>query len=236
MMSQPFLHTTPDEILQDTTEEVVSIPLGDDNLRQFRITLPSSIDSLLDHPATHAAFNQDEYMPYWAELWPSAIMLGQKLAQQSWPNNMRVLEIGCGLGVSGLVALALGMDVIFSDYDAAALEFATRNARVNGFERFQTLLLDWRHPPGHLTVPLVLAADVIYETRNIAPLLRLLKAVLSDAGECWLADPDRPQKKEFQIALREEGFAFEAMPTVLDRPHKPVVEGTVYRVWKKGIR
>ncbi|MEO0351430.1 MAG: methyltransferase [Cyanobacteria bacterium P01_A01_bin.15] len=232
MTAQPFLHTTPSEILGDTVEQRVVIPFRGDISRQFRLSLPTNIDALLDHPATYEAFAQDEYMPYWAELWPSALMLGQALAQHVWPDNMagEVLDVGCGLGLSGLVALALGMQVVFSDYDAAALDFATRNARLNGFERFRTLLLDWRCPPDGLQVPLLLAADVIYEGRNIKPLVRLMDRVLSPAGECWLSDPDRPQRQEFQMVLTAQGFEFEALPMTLERPDCPTVQGTVYRI------
>lgn len=231
-MAKPFLHTTPDELLVETAERSITIPATNGKTLEFRIVLPTSVDPLLDHPATYAAFAQDEYMPYWAELWPSALLLGQSLTQQSWPENIQALEIGCGLGVSGLVALALGMDVIFSDYDAAALNFAARNARRNGFSRFTTLPLDWRYPPQELTVPLILAADVIYETRNIIPLLQLMKALLSPDGECWLSDPDRPQQKDFQTALSNEGFSFESMAATLERSHQPAVRGTVYRIWR----
>ncbi len=231
MMAQPFLHTTPGDALASTVEQLVVIPFRTGVSQQFRLVLPTSIDALLDHPATHEAFDQDEYMPYWAELWPSAIMLGQAIAQQSWPAEMTVLEVGCGLGLSGLVALALGMDVVFSDYDVTALDFAARNARINGFERFRTLPLDWRFPPQGLQVPLMLAADVIYEVRNIAPLIRLMATVLAVGGECWLSDPDRPYKQEFQSALRAQGFYFETITMALERSNQPTVQGTVYRIW-----
>ena len=234
MMVQPFLHTTPNDALVNTIEERIDILLPSGLSRQFRMFLPTSVDALLDHPATHAAFEQDEYMPYWAELWPSALMLGQEIAQHQWPVGLQVLEVGCGLGLSGLVALALGMDVIFSDYDVAALDFAARNARQNGFERFRTLPLDWRFPPHGLRVPMVLAADVIYEARNIQPLVGLMDVVLSTEGECWLADPDRPYKQDFQTALTDQGFEFEAMSRRLVRRDKPMVKGTVYRIWRIG--
>lgn len=235
---QPFLHTTPDEVLLDTAEQLVSVPFWEKGTRQFRLVLPTSIDVLLDHPATHDAFNQDEYMPYWAELWPSALMLGREIAQRTWPSDMKVLEVGCGLGLSGLVALALGMDVIFSDYDVAALDFAARNARLNGFDRFSLLPLDWRFPPDNLRVPLILAADVIYEERNIEPLIQLMSAVLTPDGECWLSDPDRSYKQRFQSALSTQGFRFEAHPVTLERAKQPTVQGTVYRIWapSAGVR
>lgn len=231
MAKGPFLHTTPDDVLDSTVAESVGIPFQD-GLRHFQVLLPTSIDPLLDHPATHAAFDQDEYMPYWAELWPSALMLGQEIAQRTWPCGLQALEVGCGLGLSGLVALALGMTVIFSDYDVAALRFAAQNAERNGFDQFSTLPLDWRHPPLDLQVPVILAADVIYEARNIIPLIDLMQGVLSPGGECWLADPDRPHRQTFQTALRSNDFEFEAMSRSLVRPGKPTVQGTVYRIWR----
>ena len=230
MTLQPFLHTTPDDVLSDTVEQCVVIPFPNGMSKQFRLVLPTSIDALLDHPATYDAFAKDEYMPYWAELWPSALMLGRAIAQRSWSKGMQVLEVGCGLGFSGLVALSLDMDVIFSDYDMAALEFAAKNARLNGFEQFRTLPLDWRCPPVNFQVPLLLAADVIYEARNIEPLIQLMGKVLVPGGECWLSDPDRPHKQEFQAALTTYGFEFEAMPMTLERLDKPAVQGTIYRI------
>jgi hypothetical protein len=41
---------------------------------------PKSTDQLLDHPDIHYAFAQDEYLPYWPELWPAARMLAEFLA------------------------------------------------------------------------------------------------------------------------------------------------------------
>lgn len=234
MTVRPFLHTTPDEALIDTVEQGVVIPFKGGITQTFRLVLPTSIDALLDHPATYEAFDQDEYMPYWAELWPSALMLGRAIAQRTWPKELKVLEVGCGLGVSGLVALALGMDVVFSDYDVAALGFAARNARLNGFDRFCTLPLDWRCPPHGLQVPLILAADVIYEARNIKPLVGLMGTVLAPGGECWLSDPDRPYKQQFQTALKGQRFEFEAMSMRLERPEQVTVRGTVYRIWRKN--
>ncbi len=197
MHLQPFLHTTPAGALGKLIHQ--SVRIGD---KTFEIDYPGDADQLLDHPSTHSAFQADEYMPYWAELWPSAQMLGEALLQQDWPTGCTALEIGCGVGLPGIVALSLGMRVIFSDYDATAVEFAARNAVRNGFENFETLPLDWRFPPD-LQVPLILAADVIYEERNIAPLIAFIQAVLAPGGMCLISDPDRSTRGGFVYALKQ---------------------------------
>jgi predicted nicotinamide N-methyase len=226
--AEPFIHTTPAEAVTELRYESVTIGTA-----RFEIAYPGNTDHLLDHPSTHAAFDADEYMPYWAELWPSSYMLGEALlkqaAAQPWPPESTALEIGCGVGLPGIVALSLGLRVIFSDYDATALDFAARNAIANGFDNFETLPLDWRVPP-KLQVPLLLAADVIYEERNIAPLIALMQKVLAPGGVCLLSDPDRSTKGGFCFALQQAGLIFERYPMSAPGPEKRVVKGTVYKI------
>lgn len=220
----PFLHTTPADALGTLVHKAVTV-----GKKTFKITYPGDADRLLDHPSTHLAFNTDEYMPYWAELWPSAQMLGEALLQQVWPTGATALEIGCGVGLPGIVALSLGMHVIFSDYDATAVEFAAKNALDNGFDDFETLPLDWRVPPD-MQVPLMLAADVIYEERNIPPLIGFIQTVLAPGGICLLSDPDRSTRGGFCYALRQAKLTFTQQPTVADGPEGRQVKGTVYRI------
>lgn len=225
---QPFFHATPTEAVLQLTQR--SLTVGD---RTFQIFYPGNADRLLDHPSTHEAFDADEYMPYWAELWPASQMLGEALVKQaaepSWPAGSTALEIGCGVGLCGIVALSLGLHVIFSDYDTTAVEFAANNAEANGFDNFEILPLDWRVPP-EIKVPLLLAADVIYEERNIAPLVALIQAVLTPDGMCLLSDPDRSTRGGFCFALKQAGLAFTRYPMTAPGPDNRVVQGTVYRI------
>lgn len=230
--NQPFLHTTPAEAVSQLTHR--SVVVGD---RTFKIAYPGNADQLLDHPSTERAFNADEYMPYWAELWPASQMLGSALVdrQAELKNRFKpgatALEIGCGVGLSGVVALSLGYRVIFSDYDETAVDFAARNAISNGFNHFETLPLDWRTPPA-FQVPLLLAADVIYEERNVAPLIAFIQAVLMPNGLCFISDPDRSTRGGFRYALKRASLKFEKQKATAPGPNGRVVEGTVYRIWR----
>src|SRR5208337_2231673 len=114
----------------------------------------------------------------------------------------------CGLGLPGVVALFKGLRVTFSDYDATALRFAADNARINGFDDFRTLQMDWRFPPADLRVPVLLASDLIYELRNVEPLVNLVKHVLLPDGICLLTDQDRIPSYSLGETLSAEGFEF----------------------------
>lgn len=224
---QPVLHETPAEALTQVVHKTLVL-----EGRRFEICYPGNPDALLDHPATHAAFERDEYMPYWADLWPSAQVLSRALLQRDWKewqnsnsHPLKALEIGCGVGLPGIAALSLGFEVVFSDYDMAALDFVARNAAANGFEQFEMLGLDWRVPPD-FQVDLLLASDVIYEERNIEPLIRLIQVVLKPGGQCWLVDPNRPWQAQFRAALKRDGLSFTAVAMRHDRADNPPV-GTV---------
>ena len=223
--NEPFLHITPQEALGEY--QLRHVAIGD---RTFQIKYPGNADQLLDHPSTHKAFQSDEYMPYWAELWPASQMLAEVVLQQRrWPDNTTALEIGCGVGLSGIAALSLGMHVIFSDYDATAVDFAARNAQANGFTNFETLPLDWRYPPS-LQVPLILAADVIYEERNIAPLVNFIRTVLAPDGLCLLSDPDRSTKGGFRYALKQAKLKVTRQKMTAIGTRDRTVSGTVYHI------
>ncbi|MCS7045831.1 MAG: protein N-lysine methyltransferase family protein [Gemmataceae bacterium] len=196
----------------------------------FVIQRPSETDKLLDLPPVESAFRLDEYLPYWADLWPAARMLAKVVAKEPWPLGLEALELGCGLGLVGIVALARGLRVTFSDYDLCALKFAADNARLNGFTEFETMPLDWRHPPANVQYPVILGSDLIYERRNVEPLVRLIRQALAPGGLCLLTDHDRIPAKCIRDALSDCGLTFEAKFVRAGEPGGRRWKGTLYRI------
>jgi predicted nicotinamide N-methyase len=216
---------TPLEAIDDIVTDKVII-----EARTFTIKRPANGDTLLDHPAVRAAFAADEYMPYWTDLWPAARMLAKAILRGSWPPGTAALEVGCGLGLPGIAALARGLRVTFSDCDGTALKFAAANAQANGFADFKTLQLDWRHPPACLSAPLILASDLIYEIRNVEPLVNLIKLVLLPQGTCLLTDQDRIPSAQLKETLARENLKFTLQVMHAGEPGGRRVRGTLYRI------
>jgi predicted nicotinamide N-methyase len=217
------LPVTPLEAVGETVEEEVMLP-G----RTFRIRRPAEPDRLLDHPAVIAAHEQIGYMPYWCDIWPAARMLAKAILQADWPAQIEALELGCGLGLSGIAALAKGLRVTFSDYDATALHFAAENARLNGYSNFEMLQLDWNDPPAR-QFPLLIGSDLLYEERNVAPVVSLIQHMLGRDGVCLLTDQDRKPAPLLRATLTERGLHY---TTHLARAGEPGrrVKGTLYRI------
>lgn len=107
-----------------------------------------------------------------------------------------------------MTALACGARVTATDHYAAALDFARYNARANLGREPETRLLDWHAPgvEGLGPFDLVLAADVLYERRNVPALAALIPTLLAPGGEILLADPRRKDTPEFLERMREQGF------------------------------
>jgi len=199
----------------------------------FLIDRPDESDRLLDHPFVTNAFARDEYLPYWTDLWPAARMLAKVILREPWIPGIETLEIGCGLGLPGVAALAMGVRVTFSDYDATALRFAERNARLNGFDQLKLLQMDWRNPAEKLHFPIILASDLIYELRNVAPLVSLIKQVLVPDGLCLLTDQDRVHSQALRDTLSDEGMDYTVAAARAGEPGGKRVKGSLYRIRHK---
>jgi predicted nicotinamide N-methyase len=196
----------------DWVEETVMI--GDEPVHVLRPPLP---DALMDE----CALADDEFMPYWAELWPSGLALAREVAARTL-RGARVVELGCGLGVTSIAAARAGGRALATDWSDDALEATAANVAANG-AAVETARVDWRAPDELVArgpFELVLAADVLYEARNVELLLALLPRLVADRGEVWIADPDRPHAADFLARARSEGDwsvrsrALPAPPTV----------------------
>lgn len=195
---------------------------------EIYLSHPSKADGLLDLPEVHDAFAKDEYMPYWAELWPASRMLAKFIAAQTWQPGAVALELGCGLGLCGIVAMFRGLKVVFSDYDACSLRFASDNAIQNGQTNFETRLIDWRNPPNDWKVPVIFAADLVYEARNVGPLVHCIKHLLAPDGVCYLTDQDRRPAQLLRETLDSEKFQVTTKVMRAGEPNGRKWKGTLY--------
>jgi predicted nicotinamide N-methyase len=152
---------------------------------QLSLLRPVAPEALIDEDA----FAADEFLPYWAELWPAARALAAALPEVA---GLRVVELGCGLGVPSLVAAARGAHVTATDWADEAIRLLHENADRNGI-KLRAERRDWREP-WEDRFDLSLAADVLYERRNVEPLVDRLTR-LSPVSLLGLAG--RPYEQTF---------------------------------------
>jgi predicted nicotinamide N-methyase len=199
--------------------------------RTVRIAVPDDPDQLLTNPDVVALNRLHDYMPYWAYLWPGAYLLADCVAQESWTPGTRALEIGCGLGLAGLVGVASGLWVDFTDYDETPLRFVDRSLRENAFpeETGRAFCLDWR-TPGETTYPVILGADVLYENRLLPLVCDLIQTLLDPGGEALIAGPYRVATEGLEACLESRGLISTCEHVTTQIPEHGSFRGTLHRI------
>jgi len=180
---------------------------------------PVSADDLIDEDD----FDRDERLPYWAELWPSALALARHLSERNL-RGRRAIELGCGVGLPTITALARGAKVLATDHYEAALDFTAYNARTNLDLEPEVSVLDWRVPDigGIGKFDMVFAADVLYERKNAAALADLVPQLLEPGGEAIFADPRRDEAPVFLEAIKGLGFEDATEEIIVEQPLRGV--------------
>lgn len=182
-----------------------------------RIALPGADVELMRPPDAEAliseeSFEHEEFLPYWAELWASAVALAHDVSMRSL-RGKRTLELGCGLGLPSIAAALAGGRVLATDWSPDAIEATAANAERNGAV-VETLRCSWAEPePLVERAPwqLVLASDVLYEARNVDQLLDLLPRLVDETGLVLLADPGRVPAERFLRAAEEQGWTIRSI-------------------------
>ncbi|MBA3262872.1 MAG: 50S ribosomal protein L11 methyltransferase [Thermoleophilaceae bacterium] len=173
----------------DSIEERIALPVG-----EVALTRPRDAEALL----SEEGFENEEFLPYWAELWTSAVALAHDVARRSL-RGAGVLELGCGLGLPSIAAALAGGRVLATDWSADAVRAVAANAALNEVA-VETARVSWREPDAILErAPwrYVIASDVLYEPRNAEQLLELLPRLVDRKGRVLIADPGRRPAEEF---------------------------------------
>lgn len=193
--------------------------------------------------AARATIAEGAHLPYWALLWPSGLALAQALLEEpAAVRGRRTLELGCGLGSTAAVVAALGARLTVSDLFPDALLFAAYNTQRHTGCVLHRLLLNWRTIAGRAALlasapyETLLAADVLYEDDDIAPLLALAPALLAPEGTFWLAEPGRKSSRAFVSAALAR--AWPHSETAYERawpPDNDAVRVCVHRFMLHGV-
>lgn len=179
------------------------------------IEKPRDPDDLI----SEADFVRDERLPYWADLWPSAIVLASYIEERLRVAKTegaatgggavpRAFELGCGLGLVTVAATRAGYQVTATDYYEDALLFAARNTQRATGQMPDVRMVDWRALPADLgRADLVLAADVLYE-KDYGPLVaQVIKRLLAPDGRAFIADQGRLAMGSFLAEAESIGLS-----------------------------
>jgi predicted nicotinamide N-methyase len=165
------------------------------------------------------------HLPYWAELWDSAMGLSLVLERRAidWiPEATNVLDLGCGMGLSGTSAAALGAkDVLFADLEAPALLFARLNSLPSA-PRVRARRTDWRRDDLGEQFDLILGADILYERKQWEHIEPFWRKHLAPNGSILLGEPGRPTGDVFPEWIRARGWSLTPLEQPVPTRERPI--------------
>lgn len=185
-------------------DELDTLPLVTHDLvcagRSWQIEAVADQDALLDLSDRFTAF------PYGLLLWESALALSDVLADGPGIVGLDVLELGCGVGFSGLAAAHLGARVLQTDHAAEALALARRNAKRNAIGGIGQALADWADWRIEQRFDLVIGADILYDGSAHMAVAAVLDRALEPGGRALLTDPGRTATPFFVRDMTARGW------------------------------
>lgn len=136
-------------------------------------------------------------------------------------SSAHVLDLGCGMGLSGTITAALGARVLFADIEPPALLFAQLNS-LPWASRVRTRKLNWRTDRLDERFDLIIGADILYERAQWEYQEPFLRHHLASGGEVLLGEPGRQTGDLFIEWIRPRGWSLEIFPEKVPTREKPV--------------
>lgn len=145
-------------------------------------------------------------LPYWAELWESATAIGAWIARDGGAivKSKSVMDLGCGMGLSGTVAALMGARVLFADIERESLLFARLNGLRYGDVEAQRV--DWQKDDLGRRFDVILGADVLYDRSQWPFLEPFFRKHLAPGGHILLGEPGRPSGEGFWEWITPRGW------------------------------
>ena len=137
-----------------------------------------------------------------------------------------ILELGCGVGLSGITAALQGAEVTITDYQPDALRLAEMNWPMNLDYSPRSILMDWRSPNIDQKFETIIASDVVYEKRFFGSLINVFNKNLQTKGQVILSEPNRKIAQEFFTDLVKEGYRYQDFAekvTLEDKVHQSTI-------------
>jgi predicted nicotinamide N-methyase len=145
--------------------------------------------------------------PIFGVLWPAGIALAQEMNRFPFA-GMKILEVGCGIGLCSLVLQRRGANITASDYHPLAEEFLRFNSDLNGLAPIKYRTAPWAGANPDLgRFDLIVGSDLLYEPGHPRLLATFLDQHAEAAARVILADPGRARCGQFSTKMAAEGYA-----------------------------
>jgi predicted nicotinamide N-methyase len=190
-------------------------PIGDRPLQECRIRLAEREWSLLHTDAVlsqteeqHYLSERREALPYGVVLWPAAIALAHEIVSRADAfRGARILELGAGTGLPGIVAASFGASVVQTDRQELAMTLCRQNGERNGVTSIEYRFADWLTWEDPTRYDWIVGSDILYSDASHEALLGIFEHNLAPGGRVLVSDPFRAVSLRLLERLEANGWA-----------------------------
>ena len=144
--------------------------------------------------------------PLFGVVWPSSIVLANYMLDFE-TKGRKILEIGCGIGLSSLLLKKQQADITATDHHPEANRFLNRNTKLNNTQEIPFERADWADDHNTLGFfDLIIGCELLYEYHHVPQLSRFIHNHATIKCKVIIVDPGRGRKKKFSLAMSEFGF------------------------------
>ena len=175
-------------------------------IKRISFVLPGkevALDVVDDVEALITDLSDEDLVPCWAELWPSARALSRYVWEKLDLGEQTLLELGSGLGLPGVVCGVMGADVTFSDYNQEAVNLSVHNAEINGVKA-KGYLGDWRHFSMASQFDWIIGSDIFYDPKLNPHVLKIFLKNLKPGGQLLISHQRRQPTYEFIAQVKQQ--------------------------------
>lgn len=204
--------------------ETLEIGALDVHLRSLRDTQEYQDDN---NKALDVGIN-DTVWPIFGILWPSGYVMAT-IMEQVTVESLKILEVGCGLGLSSLVLKLRNADITATDYNPAVLTFLQENARINKIEDIPFFRADWQdqHIEPTKKYNLIIGSDILYERDHAKLLAHYINKNAQDNCEVIIVDGNRGYINQFSKEMNKYNFSYEKIEQEFTERYSILFKGSV---------
>ncbi|MEY4578871.1 MAG: hypothetical protein RL701_3574 [Pseudomonadota bacterium] len=192
----------------------LSTSIGDFALCEYSLKVDDRSWSFLHTGAVFTVEQETRYLdserdrlPYGAMLWPAALALAHDLlARADDLRGKRVLELGAGTGIPGIVAATLGARVLQIDRNEVALHLCTLNKDRNRATSTEVRDAEWETFQSDTQFDLIVGSDVLYVASMHAHLRAICDKHLAPGGTVLFSDPLRSESLPMLETMETSGW------------------------------
>lgn len=162
-------------------------------------------------------------------VWESSQILAHEMEHFSIEGK-RILEVGCGIGLSSIMLNSRHADITATDIHPEAGNFLAENARLNHGKKIPFLRTDWKDPcVGLGKFDLIIGSDILYEREHIELLSEFINQHASDKCEVVLVDPGRSNHAAFSKKMVVLGYSHSQSKSSYSDQINGVFKGQILR-------